>query len=146
MSFAGQLLVGVAEYLDAQGVGVWRPTGAYQPAEKAIVVRTLPQAPDVVVSLDTYSVSDDVVLTDSVMGLNILTRGDRDPRTVEDLDDVLFDVLHAAKNLRLNGIAVTQITRQSSAPTGADGNGRFQSSNNFYLDVHRPSRHRNDDY
>lgn len=146
MSFTSDLLEGLAEYLEAQGVGTYHedPDDVYAADSTAIVIRTVPQAPDRTISLDSYSVSDDPDAPDSTVGVQILTRAGEDPRDVEDLDDVLFDVLHGAKYLRLRGIVVVQSYRRSSASLGQDGSARYQSTNNYYLDVKRPSRHRSD--
>lgn len=145
MSFTSDLLTGVAEYLAAEGIGEYRPDGSVFPTDAtAIVDRTMPQSPARVVALDSYSVSDDPNLAQGTVGLHITTRAGGDPRDVEDLDDAIFDCLHGATNLDLNGVLVQQVYRQSNAPLGQDGNRRWQSTSNFYLDVHRPSRHRPD--
>jgi hypothetical protein len=147
VSFTSELLAGLAEYLDEQGVGDYidDTSRAYPLDATAIVIRTMmPEQPDRVISLDAYTVSDDTGSPDSTVGVQLLTRAGEDPFDVEDLDDALFNALHGAKYLRLRGIVVVQAYRRSSAPLGQDGAARYQSTNNYYLDVKRPSRHRSD--
>lgn len=144
MGFSDQLLSGVAQYLVIGGVGTWRPDGAYLPADVDPIIRTsVPGTPDRVIVLTPYTVSDDVSLSDSVQGLQVRLRGTKDPRTVESMEDAVFDRLHGAHGVTLpGGLRLVMAERKSGTPLGTDGNGRHQRTSNFHLTVHRPSAHR----
>lgn len=145
MGFSTDFLYGLAQHLETQGVGAWRPDDSpYLPAETAIVIRGVPQSPDRVISLSDYTVTDSPTLNDSTVGVQMLLRGGRNPSDVEDLDDLLFDVLHGASRLRLGTVFVNEVARQSSTPVGQDGNSRWQISASYHFLVVRPSRHRID--
>lgn len=144
MSWTDELLAGVAGYLQAGAVGTWRPDGAYLPADvRPILIAAVPSTPDVVIVLTPYGVSDDPSLSDSVQGLQVRTRGDADPRTVNDLADDVFDRLHGAQGVGLpGGLRLVSAYRQSHTPLGVDGNGRHERSDNYHLTAWRPSAHR----
>jgi hypothetical protein len=142
MSFMGDFLEGVAQYLDEAAVGSWRPDGAYTAGEVPIVRTGLPAAPDRAIAVAAYDVTDDRVLNDSTLAVQLMFRGTRDIRTVEDLSDGAFDALHGLTFTVLNGIHVVQAYRASQALIGQDSNSRWQSSSNYYFDVARPTRHR----
>lgn len=144
MSFTTDLLSGIAQLLEDTGQGTWKPTGAYATDDPTpIIIKSVPASPDRVITLSEYSVSDDPTLSDSVKGLQVRFRAGRDPRTVDDMADDAFDVLHGLQGVELStGVLIVQSYRQSSALLGADDNGRHERSDNYYLTVHRPSTHR----
>jgi hypothetical protein len=145
MSFTGDLLNGVGEYLQSCGVGAWRPTGAAYTAGEVPIVRTgLPASPDLAVAIAAYDVMDDRFLNDSTVAVQVVCRGTRDVRDVETLTDGVFDALQGLTSTVLHGVHVVQAYRASQALLGQDGNSRWQSSSNFYFDVARPTRHRID--
>lgn len=137
-----QLMLGVAAHLDARGVGVWREAGGYTSGETPIVLRAFPSAPDRGIALATYAIDDDPTLSDSVTGLQVRTRGTKDPRVVDDIADAVFDELQNLRDVTLGTVRIVQIRRTSSAPLGADGNGRWERVDNYRVDHHRPSPHR----
>lgn len=140
--FTANLLTGVAELLDTDGVGTWSPSAAYAAADTAISLINLPQAPDKVVCLADYRVTADPALTDSVIGLQVRIRGDRDPRTVMNLSEAVYDCLHGLTHAQLgtapNRVQVVRIAWQSESTLGPDANGRHERSINFYVMVNRP--------
>lgn len=144
MGFQTDLLVGVAEHLAVAGVGAWNTAGVYTADQTGIVLATVPASPDSVITITGYGVTDDPSLSDSVQGVQFITRtGGGDPRPTDDLADSIFDRLHGATGLLLStGVRVTQCLRRSHVSLGQDGNRRWQRSDNYYLDVHRPSLHR----
>lgn len=144
MGFQTDLLTGLAVHLAANGIGAWSPTGAYTAGQTGIVLATVPASPDSIVTITGYGVSDDPSLSDSVQGVQFITRSaGGDPRPVDDLADSIFDLLHGATGLTLTtGVRVTQCLRRSHVSLGQDGNRRWSRSENFYLNVHRPSLNR----
>ena len=125
-------------------VGTWRTAGDYQAAETGIVVGVLPQSPDRVIALTAYGVDDDPSLSDSVIGLQVITRwGGQDPRPVGRLTSRVFDALHGLHDVVLpTGVRVVQCLRRSWVSMGQDQSSRWRTSQNFYATVHRPSTHR----
>lgn len=144
MGFQKDLAVGFAQLLAGAGVGTWKASGVYTTTETGIVLRVLPQSPDRVIVLALYSVDDDPTLSDSVTGLQVTTRwGGADPSPNDDLTDLVFDTLHGLAGVDLaTGIRVVQCYRRSATSIGQDGNSRWRTSSNFYIDAHRPSTHR----
>lgn len=147
MAFTDDLLGGLAQILADAGVGRWNPDGAAYTGEgpPPIVIGSVPGQPDQVITLAAYPVDDEVELNDSTIGVQARARGDRDPRTVDALDDDVFDKLHGLANLTLStGVRVVQIYRTSGTPLGVDGNGRHERTSNYYVQAARPSAHRPD--
>ncbi|MFK0289941.1 minor capsid protein [Streptomyces sp. NPDC090442] len=137
MSYTADLLDGLARLLDAAGVGSYRPDGVYQPGDTAITVATMPPAPDRVICLSAYSVTDSPVLTDTLTGVQLRTRASADPREVDALDDAVFDVLHGSGPHTWGTARVQLLYRVSAAPIGADSAGRMERSSNYYARAHR---------
>lgn len=143
MSWTATLAHGLAEYLAAAGIAVYRPTGIYHDGETGIVIGTVPASPPRVVVLTPYPLSDDVDQADSVLGLQVRARGaSGDPREVLDLVDAVFDALHGATHLDLAGALVHLAERTASLPMGQDQNSRYQHADTYQLTAHRPTRHR----
>ncbi len=144
MGFTDDLLAGVAQYLAGGGVGTWRADGAYLPTDpEPIVITAVPSAPDRVIVLTPYTVSDDGSLSDSVQGLQVRLRGTVDPRVVQGLADRVFDRLHGSHGVTLpGGLRLVIAERRSGTPLGTDGTGRHERSENYHLTVWRPSPHR----
>jgi len=142
--WTSRLLTGLAEHLAANGVGAWRPNGpSYTANEVGIVIRAIPATPDRIITLAAYPVNAGLPgLADITTGVQIRCRGTVDPRVVEDVGDAAFDLLDGATGLTWGGIPVVQVYRQSYAPLGSDGNGRWESSHNYYVDAMRPTVNR----
>lgn len=142
MGFTSDLLVGVAQLLDADGVAVWDPTGTYANTDVGIVIGPPSQSPPSLVALAVYNSSDDPATPDSTVFLQVRTRApDDDPRKADDLDDGVFNALQGLR-ATINGIRLVYGKRNSSAPIGIDSNGRQERTSNYELMVHRPSPHR----
>lgn len=144
MGFTADLLGGLAQLLDDHDVGTWKASGKYAPADRRpIVISAVPSGPDEVIVLTSYDVDNDATQNDDVIGVQVRTRGTRDPRVVDLLDDDVFDVLQGLDVTDLStGVRVALVERRSSAPIGADENGRHERSSNYYVTAHRPSSNR----
>jgi hypothetical protein len=145
--FKTDLLTGLAAWLatPARGLGAtYKTSGAYGALELGIVLGELRPTPDRQIALTAYPVSDDPALSDSVLGVQVLSRwGGRDPRPSDDLDDAIFNLLHGRQRLVLStGITIVQILHVSGAPLGWDENQRRSVSSNYYVTAHRPSTNR----
>lgn len=143
--WTSRLLAGLAEHLQAAGIGVWRPDGpSYTAAEVGIVIRGIPTSPDRIITLAPYVVASPPGLADVTQGVQIRVRGTKDPRVAEDLADSVFDRLDSAHGITWGGIPIVQVYRQSYAALGADANGRWETSSNYYVEAMRPTAHRTD--
>lgn len=144
------LIVGLAEHLAAAGLGTWRPTGAYLASEIAIVDRGIPQTPDQLITLADYVVSGSARsgLADMTVGIQIRLRGTADPRVVSDLGAEIFDLLDQSGQQTWGTaprqVSIVDVWRQSYTSLGFDGNGRWETSHNFYVEAMRPTAHRTD--
>lgn len=136
------LLTGLAEHLDAAAIGTWRPTGTYTAGETAIVIRGIPPAPDRLITLAPYPVGSPAGRSTITHGIQIRMRASADPRDVDDLADAVFDLLDSAGPLRFGGVVVNQLYRQSYTSLGQDSTGRWERSENYYVDAERPTAHR----
>lgn len=142
MGFTGDLMAGLAGFLAAQGVGVWRATGVYTSTEVGIVLDVVPANPTQVVTITPYAASDSPDLSDSELSVQIRVRGTTDPRTAYDLDDRVFEAMQNLPRTVLGGVTVVGAWRTSGGYLGVDGNARHERSSNYRLLVHRPSPYR----
>lgn len=147
--FETNVLTAFATHLDQN-------TSAHYPKTKApitqgqprIVLEHVPKAPDDVLALSLYGVTDDGALSDSTLGLQItVRRAGRDPLKPLRLAGEIFDALHGLHDADLPvdddvAVHVVQCLRQSHTSIGPDSEGRWRRVQNFYVDVHRPSPHR----
>lgn len=144
--WTSRLLAGIAELLDTAGIGVWRPDGtAYAAGDTAIVIRAIPQAPDRLITLAAYPVGSTAPgIADHTTGVQARLRAGPDPRECDDLADAVFDQLDGLAETTLGGIAVVQMWRQSYTSLGHDANGRWERSENFYVQAMRPTANNTD--
>lgn len=139
MGWTTSLLAGLAQLLDDGGVGVWNPDGTYTTDQVGITITGVPQQPDRIICLTDYLVEDTPGLVDVTVGVQFRFRGTRDPRVIKDLADGVYDVLHGRANFTAGGVAVAQLWRQSFAQLGPDQNGRWERTDNYYLQAARPT-------
>jgi len=146
--FSVNLLTGLAALLQTAGLGTWNTSGVYTTTQTGIVLGTIPQGPDRIITLTAYGVSDDPSLSTSVVGVQVRCRwGGADPRLVEDLSDSIYMFLHGKTDFTVGtgaaAVRVVQCLRQSGPVSlGQDQNLRWSTSSNFYLTAHRPSTNR----
>lgn len=143
--WTSRLLTGLAEHLAAAGVGTWRATGAYTAGETGIVIRAIPQAPDRIITLAAYPIgSARQGLADHDAAVQIRVRGTADPRVCDDLADTVYELLDGARRLTLGGIPIVLVWRQSYTSLGQDTAGRWERSENYYLQAMRPTSNNTD--
>lgn len=143
--WTSRLLTGLAELLDAEGIGDWNPSGLYTAGQTGILIRAIPPAPDRIITLAAYPAGANLPgLADHQVAIQIRPRAGQDPRDCDDLADAVHDLLDGAEGLTLGGIAVVQAWRQSYTSLGDDANGRWQRSENYYLDAMRPTSNNTD--
>lgn len=144
--FESNLLTGLAVYLAAGSIeAVYRTSGVFAALETGIVLGSIPQTPDRVITLTVYDSDDDPALSDSEVRVQVRCRAEgADKRKVDDLGAAIFNLLQHKLDLVLStGVKVGQIHRVSGpASLGQDGNSRWSTSSNYAASVHRPSANR----
>lgn len=143
--FQTNLLTGLAADLDAAGIGTWEDAYVYGASDVAIVLGNIPQAPDNVITLTAYGVSDSPNLSTSVIGVQVRCRtAGQDKRVLDDLTDSIFYRWHGRTTWTLStGVFIVQCLRNSGpASLGQDQNNRWADTSNYYVTVHRPSANR----
>lgn len=142
--FDVQFIAGFGARLKAEGLGKWDEPFGSAADTVGIVAGGLPATPNNVIALMAYAVTDDPSLSDSVLGLQVTTRAaGQDPRPTGRLTSKVYDQLHGMTDVLLpGGVYVVQCLRQSWTSLGQDENSRWRDSSNFYVTVHRPSKHR----
>lgn len=142
MAFTADFTAALAQLLEDEGVGAWKPTGAYTSAETAIVPGLVPAQPDRLITLTVYGYLDDPTQAESTLLLQVRTRGTKDIRTSENTQDAVFDVLQNLPRRELGGVTVAGCWRRSAGYLGVDDNQRHSHSSNYEFRLHRPSPHR----
>ncbi|MFF4672287.1 minor capsid protein [Streptomyces sp. NPDC001279] len=138
MSYTTDLVEGLAELLDEQGIGTYgRPDEPYPSEGTAIVIGFMPAVPDSVLCLTPYPV-EDTGGTDAITAVQVRMRAGRDPREVYALADTVCDLLHGREHFRLRGLPVALMWRQSEGQLGLDSTGRMEMSANYYARTTRP--------
>jgi len=144
--FRTNLLTGLAVLLSNAGIGSWNESGVYTSDQTGIVIGTVPQSPDRIITLTSYGASgDSPALSDSILGVQVRCRWDgEDPRPVDDLADSIYDFLHGRTHYLLStGVAVVQSLCQSGPTSiGQDSDLRWSNVTNYYVIAHRPSTYR----
>lgn len=137
---------GIAQRLVAAGIGTWDDNAEYAESDVGFTIEAMPPSPGQIIALSPYVVSDDPGLGDSVIGLRIRMRGDRDPRTVIDREDAIFDELEGLAEVEINGVYLAVMWRQSNLPLPQpqDANQRWERSSTYYARVAWPTQHRTD--
>ena len=144
MSFEVDLLTAAGQHLAAKGAGRWLTSGTYAATDIAISIDDLPTTPDRGIAMSLYDV-EDTPGTDSVVGLQLWIRGAaKNKASAKETKDAVFDALHNLQDVTWAGIPIVRIWRQSGANLGADGNGRQEISQNYYLQLTRTGPNRAD--
>ncbi|MGI5196582.1 minor capsid protein [Streptomyces sp. CA-288835] len=134
------LLVGVAELLDAADVGTYDPDGVLPAGGTGIVLGKVPDGPDRAIGLTPYPVSDDDS-TDSVTGIQVRMRAGSNPLDVIQLANDVFNVLHNRRSYTVHGVQVEISWRNSQAWIGQDTRGRMELVSNYYFRTVRSGIH-----
>ena len=123
------LTIRLAEIVGDLPTFAWRPDGtAYTSDEIGVFYGAIPDGPDRAVGIRAYGTIDEPDLLSRRVQLHI--RGARRaPFSADRIADVLFAVLHE----RVRGGGIASIRRTSSAPLGADGNGREERTENYLV-------------
>jgi hypothetical protein len=142
MSFDTDLVTGLAELLHVEQAGTWSPTAALVEGVTGIVAGAMPSQPSKLIALTLYPVADDPALSDATIGCQIKMRGDRNTATVADMAEAVFNVLHGLTHMDVGApgarVHINQMYRKSYTDLGPDDSGRFERSENYWIEVNRP--------
>lgn len=144
MGWTSDLLNGLAQLLEDNGVGDWKPGGAYTSSDTGIYIGASPPGPARAIVLAQYGVDEHVSLPHVVAGVQVRTRAGPDPTAVQDLDDAVFDVLHGLTDVTFGEAHVKQMYRRSNTSLGQarDSVDRWERSSNYYADCTHTTQHR----
>lgn len=130
------LAVQIATYLDDQSIGVFDESGA----TGDIFIAILPSAPDEAIGIfpsGGYKADGTRQDRSGLPTVQILVRGDQDPRTAEDRAQLIYDLLEGfhAESFVSGGNYIVDCRGVQSAPVhiGHDENMRHRYSLNFML-------------
>lgn len=141
MSYTTDVVEGLAELLDEQGLGTYGPPDEpYPTSGTAIVLGVMPAQPDRVLCLTPYPIQD-TAGPEAITAVQVRMRAGRDPRAAYDLADEVFDVLDGREHYRLRAVPVSLSWRQSEASLGLDANGRMELTANYYFRTLRRTAH-----
>ena len=129
------VVTAVNQLLATASVGVWRPAGGYTAAEVGLFYGPIGSVPDRAVGVTCYTQTDDILTGRSDRFIQVRCRGHRGaPNGADQLADAAFIALHGVYHT--SGFA--RITRTSTAPLGADTNGRQERTDNYQLIIDNP--------
>jgi len=119
----------VAQILAEADVGQWRPTGpGYAPAEVGIYYGPIHASPDRAIGVTVYTQTDDVVTGLQDRYVQVRCRGAKgQPNGADLIADAAFEALHGV----YHHLGFARVTRTSTAPLGADENGRQERTDNY---------------
>lgn len=142
MSFDTDLVKGLGQLLHAEAVGTWSASTALAEGVTGVVAGAMPQQPSKLIALTLYPVADDPALSDSTIGCQFMFRGDGNTTTVADMAEAVFNVLHGLTHMVVGSpgsqVHINQMYRKSFADLGPDQNGRYERSENYWIEVNRP--------
>lgn len=124
-------LRGVAEHLATEGVGKW--PGPYTAGDTAVVLKRLPATPDRALAITVYDVDLDVELPNEGLMVQVVSRAPGLVDAVDDLADAVLAVMHGTHHATWGDLHVSRCVHISTAPLGADGNGREERSDNYRI-------------
>ncbi|MEU6342222.1 minor capsid protein [Streptomyces sp. NPDC046977] len=133
MGYTSDLTAGLAQLLDDENIGAYRPNGPpFTSADTAIVLGNMPSSPDRVICLNPYPV-EDTGLSNAITAVQFRFRAGADPAAVLDMADAVFDALDNREHFTLGTVPVDLAWRFSQLPWGADTLGREELTANYYL-------------
>lgn len=113
---------------------------AETPGAVGIYVDVWPENVDSV-TLTDYAISDDPSLSDSVVGVQVAVWAEDRGKLRAIISDI-FDLMHGRWGGTMGNVRFSTITRRSGANLGQNSSGRIGRSENYYIQAHRPSGHR----
>jgi hypothetical protein len=139
MSYEKDLLTGIAQMISDSSIAVYRPVGAYDPAENAIVFGDYPTSPDQCVVLNYTPVTDATMIPMGRGILEVHCRGAQgDPFGATEPAVAIFELLHGMRNQPFGTANVIQLLRDHTAPLEQDTSRRSKRVDIYFVDVDAP--------
>lgn len=139
MSYAKDLLTGIAQLISDTSIAVYRPAGAYGAADNAIVFGVWPQAPDRCIVLNYTPVTLATMIPMERGILEVHVRGAAgDPFDATETAAAVRDLLQGIRSHALGSANIIQILHNNSVPLVQDANRRFEHVETFVVDVDTP--------
>lgn len=139
MSLVGDLCTGLAQMLNDNGVGVYKPAGGYVPTDTAIFIKNLGESPDRAIAITAYATVDDPKINNTKFRVQFWTRGvPNNSLDVDDVADAIFLLLQGMEHVQFGTVHVVQALRVSSSSLGTDTNSRTERSDNYEFDTNVP--------
>lgn len=139
MSYAKDLLTGIAQMISDTSIAVYKPAGAYTAAENAIVFGAWPQAPDRCVVLNYTPVTLATMIPMERGILEVHVRGAAgDPFGATETAAAIRDLLQGIRSKPLGAANIIQILHNNSVPLVQDTSRRFEHVETFILDLDTP--------
>lgn len=125
----------LARHLHAAGIGEYRDDGTpFTDGTVGIFYGALGDTPDRAIGIRVYATGDDTVGT-ATRRAQVRYRGSpRAPDGADDLAGLVFNALHGSTQV----VGVSYVARVSSAPLGADQNGRQERTDNYTITLDNP--------
>lgn len=139
MSYVKDLLTGLAQMISDSGIALYKPSGAYAPADRGVVFGGWPQSPDrcIVLNYTPITLATKIPMERGILEAHL--RGA--PGDVWDSTDTasaVRDLLQGITNTPLGTANIIQILHQNSVPIVQDANKRYEHVEIFYADIDSP--------
>jgi len=136
MSYARDLLTGIAQMISDTAIAVYKPAGAYGAADNAIVFGVWPQAPDrcVVLNYTPMVLATMIPMERGLLECHVRGRAG-DPFDAAETADALRDLLHGIRAKPFGAVNVIQILHRNSVPLVQDANRRMEQVEQFDVDL-----------
>jgi hypothetical protein len=139
VSWESDLLVGLAQNLAGQGVGVYSPGAPVASTDTLILFGELPTSPDRCIALTLYASRDEPVQNLSTVRVQFMFRGAaNNTLDVGDLAASVFGVLQGVTHRDYGTAHAVDCLRVSTVPLGMDGNKRMTRADNYEIPVNTP--------
>lgn len=132
------VLTSLCIYLEAAGIGTYRPVGEFQPDETALSLKRLPANPDRAIAVNAYGSSDSITLPVAVISIQLRFRAPGVRTDVDDMADAVFPLLHGRHHFPMGDLKVSRAHRLNFASLGVDDNHREERVDNYELLFQRP--------
>lgn len=134
-----EITIGLGQYLDGAGVGVWLDVGAFDPSDVPITFGAIPQEFPRAIGLTPYPVSGDRQMGIGILGVQIVIRA-ASPVELVDLRGAIKEALDGVWDVNAGGHVLPLIWWSSGADLSEDHGRTFESSDNYYLHYSQAER------
>lgn len=131
MTTISDLVAGLAQWLDDEGLADYKPTDPYVSNDRAVTIKSLPTNPDDALAIFPYGVTDARVLPNMEIRVQLRFRSAGSRLSVDQWADSVAEKLHWAHYLKFGDVTVQRAERTIIAPFGPDDNGREERADSY---------------